>query len=124
MTVLHLVSTLVLLLIAAGVYHRKRTRLHLMLMSAAFTLDVALVLYIELTRHAVEKTVNPAHHTGPLLWFHIIVSVGVLIAYVWQIQLGRRLLAGLVASRGLHLRLGVTFCALRLINYVTSFMIV
>jgi hypothetical protein len=121
---LHLLSTLVLLLIAAGVYHRKRTRLHLGLMTGAFILDVAMVLWIEITRHAVENTVSPAHHTSALLWFHIAVSVGVLVAYVWQIQLGRRLLRGLVATRGLHLKLGVTFCTLRLLNYVTSFLIV
>jgi hypothetical protein len=121
---LHLFSTIVLLLIAAGVYYRRQPRLHLSLMGCAFILDVALVLWIELTRHAVENTVNPAHHTGALLWFHIAVSVGVLVAYVWQIQLGRRLLRGLAATRGLHLKLGVTFCTLRLLNYVTSFMIV
>ena len=124
MNLLHVISTLVLLLIAAGVATRKRTRLHLKLMTAAFILDVLLVLYIELTRHAVERAAAPDKHFTPLLWFHIAVSVGVLVAYVWQIQLGRRLLQGVVASRGLHLRLGITFCTLRLLNYVTSFMIV
>lgn len=121
---LHLLSTIVLLLIAAGVYYRKRTHLHLGLMTSAFVLDVVMVLWIELTRHAVEKTVNPEHHTGALLWFHIAVSVGVLVAYVWQIELGRRLLRGLAATRGLHIKLGATFCTLRLLNYVTSFLIV
>ena len=121
---LHILSTVVLLLIAAGVYYRKRTRLHLGLMTSAFVLDVALVLWIEITRHAIEKTVSPSHHIGALLWFHIAVSVGVLVAYVWQIQLGRRLLRGLAAARGLHLKLGATFCTLRLLNYVTSFLIV
>lgn len=117
---LHVASTLVLFLITAGVYFRKRTRLHLVFMSVAFVTDVALVLYIEATRHAVE---NVGRQTGALLWFHIAVSLGVLIAYIVQIQLGRRILAGFVASRQLHLKLGVTFCTLRLLNYVTSFMI-
>lgn len=118
---LHIISTLVLLLIAAGVYHRKRTRTHLRLMLAAFLLDVSMVIYIETTRHAVEKV---AHHTGFLLWFHVAVSVAVLVAYVAQIQLGRKILNGFVASRNLHIKLGLTFCTLRLLNYVTSFMIV
>ncbi len=118
---LHAISTLVLLLITAGVYFRRDTRTHLRLMLAAFLIDLSLVIYIEATRHAVEKV---AHHTGLLLWIHVGISVAVLIAYVAQIQLGRRILNGFVASRGLHIRLGLTFCTLRLLNYITSFIIV
>ena len=118
---LHTVSTLVLLLIAAGIYFRKQTWIHLRLMLTAFVIDLSLVVYIEATRHVVEKV---SHHTGLLLWFHVLVSLAVLIAYVAQIQLGRRILNGSVASRGLHLKLGLTFCTLRLVNYITSFMIV
>jgi len=118
---LHLISTVVLLLIAAGVYFRKSMRVHLRLMLAAFVVDFSLVIYIEATRHAVEKV---AHHTGWLLWFHVAVSVAVLIAYVAQIQLGRRLLQGIVTSKNVHIRLGMAFCTLRLLNYITSFMIV
>lgn len=118
---LHWLSTLVLILISAGVYYRRKPRIHLRYMLSAFVLDVSLVLYIEISRHAVEKVV---HHTGLLLWLHVLVSVAVLTAYVAQIQLGRRILNGFVASRSLHIRLGLTFCTLRLLNYVTSFMIV
>src|SRR6185369_11339318 len=98
---LHLLSTLVLVLIAAGIACRKRLRVHLALMISAFAMDLGLVIYIEATRHAVEKVV---HHTGWLLWFHVLVSVAVLCAYVCQIQLGRRILAGFVASRQLHIK--------------------
>lgn len=118
---LHALSTLVLLLILGGVYYRKRPKLHLRFMLAAFIIDVSLVLYIEATRHAVEKV---AHHTGLLLWFHVVVSVAVLTAYVAQIQLGRKIMNGFIASRQTHIRLGLTFCTLRLVNYITSFMIV
>lgn len=117
---LHLASTLVLALIVAGVYYKRDTRRHLRLMIAAFAIDFSLVLYIELTRHAVERAVT---HAGPLLWFHIAVSVGVLVVYVAQIQLGRRILAGFAATRTLHLQLGLTFLVLRLANYVTSYLI-
>lgn len=118
---LHITSTLVLLLIVGGVYFRRQIRTHLRFMLAAFIIDLSLVVYIEATRHAVDKVV---HHTGWLLWFHVLVSLAVVVAYLAQIQLGRRILQGFVASRALHMRLGMTFCALRLINYVTSFMIV
>src|SRR5690349_4616960 len=118
---LHAISTLVLLLITAGVYYRKETRTHLRLMLAAFVIDVSLVIYVEASRHAVAKVVQRA---GLRLWFHVLVSVAVLVAYVAQIQLGRRILQGFVASRGLHIKLGLTFCTLRLLNYIASFMIV
>ena len=118
---LHLISTLVLLLIAFGVHYRRRPRIHLRFMLAAFAVDLGLVLYIEVTRHAVERVAGQT--MGLLLGCHVAVSVAVLCAYVLQIQLGRRILHGFTASRSLHVRLGLTFCTLRLLNYVTSFMI-
>lgn len=67
---LHITSTLVLLLIVGGVYFRRQIRTHLRFMLAAFIIDLSLVVYIEATRHAVDKVV---HHTGWLLWFHVLV---------------------------------------------------
>lgn len=120
MSILHVLSTLVLVLIAIGVMKRKTTRIHLKLMTTAFLLDVGMVLYIEVTRNAVEQTLGGV---TPFLMFHIVISIGVLVAYVFQLQLGRRLLKGVVTSRVTHLWVGVVFCALRLTNYVTSFYI-
>ena len=120
MSPLHFLSTIVLILIAIGIWKRKEPRAHFAAMLSAFIIDVALVLYIELTRHAVDSvTTQP----GPLLLFHVAISVIVLAAYVFQLELGRRLLKGAVASRSLHIWVGVTFCSLRLVNYITSFYI-
>lgn len=116
----HMVSTLVLLLLAAGVYFRRRPKVHMKLMCSVFVCDLLVVLYIEITRHAVEKMVTA---TGALLWFHVTVSVLVLVGYVVQIVLGRRLLKGEKASKSTHMKVGITFCSLRILNYVTSFMI-
>jgi uncharacterized membrane protein YozB (DUF420 family) len=118
---LHLISTLVLVLVAGGVYYRRQPRVHLRFMLAAFVVDLSLVLYIEVARHAVERVLGAT--TGLLLWCHVAVSVAVLCAYGVQIQLGRRMLRGFSANRRLHVRLGMTFCALRLLNYITSFMV-
>lgn len=118
---LHLASTGVVLLLVAGLWFRKREpRLHFRLMITAFTLDVLLVLYIEFTRHAVEKV---ATHIRPLLWFHAGVSLGVLVCYVLMFLLGRPMLAGRYETRLLHRTVGVAFVVLRGLNYVTSFMI-
>src|SRR5271156_699953 len=118
---LHLASTGVLLLIAAGLWFRKRNpRIHLRLMSTAFAADVLLVLYIEVTRHAVEKV---ASHARPLLWFHAGVSVAVLLCYVLMILLGRPMLSGRYETRALHRTVGMALVTLRGLNYVTSFMV-
>jgi uncharacterized membrane protein YozB (DUF420 family) len=119
--VLHVASTAVLVLICAGLWVRKRNRqLHLKLMITAFASDVLLVLYIELTRHAVEEV---AAQIRPMIWFHAGVSLAVLVCYVLMILLGRPMLAGRYETRTLHRTVGVAFVVLRSLNYVTSYMV-
>lgn len=119
---MHFLSTVVLLIIFTGLWFRKRKpQLHLRLMITAFTIDVLLVLYIEISRHAVEKV---ATHIQPLLWFHAGVSLAVLICYVVLILLGRPMLAGKFETRTLHRTVGIAFVTLRVLNYVTSYMVV
>ena len=118
---LHLASSLVVVLLGVGLWFRhRRPQLHLRLMISAFVVDLLLVLYIEISRHAVEKVVA---RVSPLLWFHAGVSVGVLLCYVAMILLGRGVLAGQVNSRKWHFGVGLTFVALRSLNYVTSYMV-
>lgn len=117
---LHLISALVLGLIAAGLWFRRTPRLHLRFMTAAFIVDVGLLLYIEGTRAAVAQV---AASTAPIVWVHAAISTLVLVAYVMQIVLGRRTLAGMATSRQAHIVLGLTFVALRSLNYVTSFFV-
>lgn len=116
---LHIVSSIVLVMVAAGLYFRRKTVVHMRFMVAAFLLDLALVLYIEMTRHAVEKV---ASHVRPLVYVHAAISLGVLIAYVIMILLGRRVLKGKRASRSTHRHLGMAFVVLRVLNYVTALM--
>lgn len=118
---LHLASSLVVALLAAGLWFRhRRPQLHLRLMISAFVVDLLLVLYIEISRHAVEKVVA---RVSPLLWFHAGVSVGVLLCYVAMILLGRGVLAGQGDARKWHFAVGMTFVALRSLNYLTSYMV-
>jgi uncharacterized membrane protein YozB (DUF420 family) len=121
MSVLALCSTAALVFVAAGLLlRRRRPEWHLKLMMAAFAIDLGLVVYIEATRRAVEKVAFEGH---ALLWFHAAVSVGVVVCYAAMIGLGRRLLVGEATVRHLHRNLGVLFCVLRLLNYVTSFLV-
>jgi len=118
---LHVLSTLVVIIVAAGFWLRKRRNaLHIRLMISAFLIDLCLVIYIEISRHAVQKVVTS---TRPLVWFHAAVSVAVLATYVMMIQLGRGLLAGRPMARRWHRVLGMTFVVLRSLNYVTSYLV-
>jgi hypothetical protein len=117
---LHVLSTLVVLLVVAGVLQRRHTARHMRLMTAAFAADVALVLYIEGTRHAVATVVTTPR---PLVWFHAGISTLVLALYVAQLSLGRRLLNGRSTSRRVHIALGLTFLVCRGLNYATAFLV-
>lgn len=119
---LHVLSTLVLVIVAVGFWLRRRQNaVHIRLMISAFLIDLFLVLYIEISRHAVQKVVAS---TSVLVWFHAAVSVLVLVCYVAMIQLGRGLLAGHPMARKWHRMLGMTFVVLRGLNYVTSYLVV
>lgn len=116
---LHVFSTCVLLLVALGLFFRKRSRTwHLRLMTAAFLTDLSLVIWIESTRHAVEKV---ATGTRVILWIHALISLGVLACYVTMILLGRGILRGKSDNRTLHRNVGLCFITLRLLNYFTAF---
>jgi hypothetical protein len=129
---LHALSSVVLVLVGAGLYfRRRRPALHWKFMVLAFVTDVLLVLYIEATRGAVEQV---ATQVRLLLWFHAGVSLAVLVLYAVLLGIGRKLLAvpeawgagrpeGPGRVRRLHRNLGVTFCVLRLLNYATAFMV-
>ncbi|MBL9139147.1 MAG: hypothetical protein JNK85_24985 [Verrucomicrobiales bacterium] len=119
MTVLHLISTGVLVLVALGLGFRRRPPVHRAFMLSAFTVDLLMVLYIEFTRHAVGKAVAT---TSPILRFHVVISTLVLAAYLVQLVLGWRLSRG-PGRRVWHVRIGISFVVLRLTNYVTSFLI-
>ena len=118
---LHVLSTIVLLLIATGLWLRhRRPDLHLRVMTSAFVCDLVLLVYIEATRHAVETV---ATRGTRIIWFHAAISTLVIVTYIAQIAVGRRMLAGIAAPRRVHAVLGITFATLRSLNYVTSFMV-
>ncbi len=122
-------SSLVLIIIAAGLYFRKRMSLHIPLMLTAFAIDLTLVLVIEIQRMAVEKVVgHVAAGTNYFLIFHAAISLLVLVAYAALTYTGSKVYKGMKAGTGkprdiyaLHKKFAAAFIVLRLINYVTSF---
>lgn len=120
MIVFHSISTLVVLILAAGFLLRRRRTVHVGLMVAAFGLDVALVGAIEISRGAVQKATSSP---PPLLLFHVSVSIMTLVSYVAMALLGSRVLAGQDGLRAWHRRIGWLFGTSRTANYITSWMI-
>ncbi|MEM9400014.1 MAG: hypothetical protein AAF984_07370 [Verrucomicrobiota bacterium] len=117
---LHIISTFVLVLIALGIYYRKNKRWHMRYMISAFVVDVLLVLYIEITRQAVDQAITTLSF---LLRFHITASVLTLVAYIVQFVLGFALINTGKNLRMAHITVGISFVVLRLTNYITSYMI-
>lgn len=120
MSVLHLMSTGVLIVLAVGFASRADRRRHRALMLTAFGTDLAIVLWIETTRHAVERV---AGGVPPVVAIHATISTAVLLCYVGMIALGGKVFAGRSELRALHRNLGITFAALRGLNYLTSFLV-
>lgn len=119
------ISTFVLLLIALGWKFRRQAGLHIVIMSIAFIIDFALLLYIELNRHAIAHVSHSimTAQSDSLLYFHVTVSALTLVLYIVQITSGIKLFKGWVPSRKFHQRSAMLFIACRLLNYATSFFI-
>jgi hypothetical protein len=119
------ISTLVIFIISVGLLFRHRPKVHIPCMLTAFLIDISLVLYIELTRHAIETVGKVVQRPLPhgLLLFHVTMSVLVLVLYVVMFRLGFGLFKGKEANRGIHRKLGYTFAVCRLANYITSFFV-
>ena len=120
MNPLHVISTAVLFLLVAGFASRANRERHRALMLTAFALDLAVVVWIETTRHAVEKV---AGGVPPVVAIHAAISTAVLLCYVAMIALGGKIFAGRPELRVFHRNLGITFAALRGLNYLTSFLV-
>ncbi len=115
------VSMGVLLLLAFGIYHRHRPRVHIPVMLVSFVIDLANVILIEVRRGAVEKAISTASAPGEwILKLHIAVSVLSLAGYVSAIITGLRLLRK-NQGRHVHRVNAAAFIFLRVMNYLTSF---
>ena len=117
----HLVSLFALLLIAQGLRVRRDRRLHARWMLSAFAVDMALVLYIELSRGAVEQALDP--RISGILQIHIAFSTLAAIGWFCLVILGVLMLRGRRHLRPWHLRIAALFLLARLGNFITSFMI-
>lgn len=115
------VSTISFALLIAGVLLRRRVHLHVPLLLTAFALDVGLLIFLQLTRGAIQTVLTQPN--PPLLYFHVATSVGMLIGWGAMLFLGWKLLRGKDSIRPVHRVGAAIFLLFRLANYTTSFLI-
>lgn len=101
-----------------GVAVRKRRLLHATMMTLGFGLDIGLLLYVELNRHAIAQAMQAP---GALLVVHILIAVGVIALYPVLMFTGGQTLACRPVNR--HRALALAFLALRLALAVTAWMV-
>ncbi len=94
--------------LCGGVVLRRRTSLHIPLVLTAVATDYLLVLYLEYSRGALEKTFSGT--LGSLELTHIFFSSLSLLLYIPTLAVGRLLRRGRQDLRSIHRNLG--FCTL------------
>lgn len=115
---LKIISIGVCIALIIGYVNRRRPRVHVPLMLAAFVVDLAMVVYIELARDAIASA---QAKMGVVMIVHILISVAVLVLYVVQVVSGLANLRGRRSRR--HGPAGKSLLVLRLGNLLTSFLV-
>lgn len=108
----------VYVILVIGYLNRRKRRVHIPLMLTAFVIDMAMLLYIELTRNAIQAAQD---RMSTIMLVHVLLSVATLVLYVGQIITGIRKLKGKPSTW--HRIGGHSFMLARLGNLVTSFMV-
>lgn len=86
MAPIRILGGLPLVLIALGLWKKRDRRAHTWLMALAFVTDIALLLYVELTRDAIQGFLT--HTEDRLLMVHVAFSVVFILLYFVQIWSG------------------------------------
>ncbi|MCH8148201.1 MAG: hypothetical protein IH987_09460 [Planctomycetes bacterium] len=117
---IRVLSVTVFCMLLIGVACRRRKRLHMSLMISAITIDLGIVLYLEIARGVVESI--PKRPMTSLLFVHILLSVTVIVMYGVQVY------GGIQNARGnrsvAHRKLMPWLLLIRFGNLVTSFFVV
>src|SRR5262245_20087964 len=110
-------ATLAFVLLVAGWTQRRSRARHVPLVLAGIALDLALVVWLELSRGVVEKTMT--EHFSVLRWVHIWSSTLAVVAYLPPLWLGFRLLRGPADAplRSRHAAFAMTALILRAIGF-------
>lgn len=121
MTTYMYIATAAWLFLVLGYVKRKNRFYHVLLMLLGLSTDICMVLYLQITRGALQKAVELS--LTPLQQSHVVTSTVALVLYVPVIFLGFRLLTGNFSSglKRMHVRLAVTALVFRSIGFVLMF---
>jgi uncharacterized protein (TIGR03382 family) len=111
-------ATLAFLLLVAGWTQRRRRARHVPLVLSAIALDLLLVIWLEVSRGVVERTMHD--HFPVLRWAHIGSSTLAVVAYFPTLWLGFRMLRTPddAALRRRHAAVATTALVLRAVGFV------
>lgn len=120
MTLTMYIATLAWFLLSGGLVARKRKMLHVGLMLTGISLDIGLVLYLQITREAVQTALS--FTLSPLELTHIAFSSCALLLYFPVLFLGCRLLkeSNLMLRRW-HIRLALSAYVTRTFGFLFMF---
>lgn len=110
-----LLATLAFGLLVGAWTLRRRRSLHVPLALAGLALDLALVVYLEVSRSVVEKTMT--EDFSALRWVHIWTSTLAVLLYLPTLWYGFRLLRGDESVRPRHKRFAVAALLLRTVGF-------
>jgi len=113
---LKMASLGVICMILVGVFFRRQKLIHIPLMVGAFSIDIALLVYIEITRDAIEKTIHGPH---PYVIFHVVLCTVALLLNIALLRTGYKVLKKQI-NKNIHRKLAIWFLIFRLGNYLTS----
>lgn len=120
MTPFAIINFVVLAIVLVGVFNRRRRSVHIPLMVSALVIDLAMVLYLELTRAVVESL--PGRTMTPILVIHILISTLVLVLYGVQVVTGIKNVKGQRSK--VHRQVMIWFVITRLGNAITSILVI
>ena len=119
MTLYMWIATVAWGLLVIGYLFRKQRQLHVTLMLSGIAVDLSLVLFLEITRDAVQTALGS--DVSLLEYVHIAASTGAVICYIPTLYFGWKLLGGEIKYRKAHVRVAVIALALRTIGFIFMF---
>ena len=121
MTINMWIATTAWLLLVAGYLRRRDRRLHVRLMVSGIVLDILLVLYLQVTRSAIQSAL--AFSLKILQQVHIGFSTVALLLYFPVLYLGVRLVRGekTPGLRERHMRVALAALAFRTLGFIFMF---
>ena len=113
-----LFNGLVLCAISIGIAVRRHRKIHVPIMLTCFVLDLGLVLYLELSRGAID--IAAQHVSESLMQIHLLFAILTIAGYCMAIYTGRKILNGAPLFKIHHLN-ALIFLTARIGVFVTSF---